>query len=169
MHYEINPEYRYLEKEILNIPERFQLLKVLEVGGIKMCVKSYKKPHLINQVAYAYLRKSKAERAFLFANRFIELGVSTPGPVAYMLFKDKVGLTSSYYICLQEDGVCTLRGLLSLPVEEQEEAFRAFTRFTYDFQQKGVYFIDHSMGNTLVRKAADGYHLLGGIERNMRC
>ncbi len=169
MHYEINPEYRYLEKEILNIPERFQregeviykgrnLLKVLEVGGIKMCVKSYKKPHLINQVAYAYLRKSKAERAFLFANRFIELGVSTPGPVAYMLFKDKVGLTSSYYICLQEDGVCTLRGLLSLPVEEQEEAFRAFTRFTYDFQQKGVYFIDHSMGNTLVRKAADGYH-----------
>lgn len=55
MHYEINPEYRYLEKEILNIPERFQregeviykgrnLLKVLEVGGIKMCVKSYKKP-----------------------------------------------------------------------------------------------------------------------------
>ena len=51
-----------------------------------------------------------------------------------------------------------MRGLLHLPTEEQETAFRAFTRFTYDFQQKGVYFIDHSMGNTLVRKAADGYH-----------
>ena len=49
MYYEINPEYRYLEKEILSIPERFQregeviyigrnLLKVLDVGGIKLCL-----------------------------------------------------------------------------------------------------------------------------------
>lgn len=169
MRYEINPAYKHLEKEILAIPERFaheseliykgrNVLKVLEVGGVRMCVKSFKKPHLINQVAYIYFRKSKAERSFAYASRFVELGVSTPRPVAYLLYRDKVGLTSSYYICLQEEEVCTLRGVLEWPLAEQEEAFRAFTRFTYDFQQKGIYFIDHSMGNTLVRREKEGFH-----------
>lgn len=161
--YKINSEYRHLEKEILNIPACFDtqgeviykgrnVLKVFEIGGIRMCVKSYKKPHLINQVAYAYLRKSKAERAYIYANRFLELGVATPAPIAYILYKSRKGLFASYYICLQEDNVNTLREVLKLSIEEQRDIFRAFTQFTYDFQQKGVFFMDHSMGNTLVRK-----------------
>ena len=58
---------------------------------------------------------------------------------------------------MQETDVCTLRGVLSFPIEDQKGIFRAFTRFTYDFHQKGVYFIDHSMGNTLVKKEGTEY------------
>lgn len=167
MQYEINPKYAALEKEILSVPQRFDregeviyqgrnIIKVLIIGGVRVNIKSFKRPHLINKVAYAYFRKSKAERSFLYANRFTELGIGTPEPVAYICFRDKVGLTDSYYISLQLDNVFTLRGLPDLPEKEQEDAYRAFTRFTYDFHQKNVYFIDHSAGNTLVRKEKDG-------------
>lgn len=177
MEYQINPKYAYLEKEILSVPIRFDkegeliykgrnILKVLNIGGIRMCIKSFKYPHIINKVVYAYFRKSKAERSYLYANRFVELGIGTPEPVAYILFRDKVGLTYSYYISLQLDDVSTLRGLFLLPKEEQIEAFRAFTRFTYDFQQKGVYFIDHSLGNTLVKKDDDGVYLFWLVDLN---
>lgn len=170
MKYQINPKYANLEKEILSVPMRFDqegeliykgrnILKVLNIGGIRMCIKSFKYPHIINKIAYAYFRKSKAERSYLYATRFVELGIGTPEPVAYILFRDKLGLTYSYYISLQLDNVPTLRGLFQLPEEEQMNAFRAFTCFTYDFHQKGVYFVDHSLGNTLVKKDNDGiYH-----------
>lgn len=168
--YRISAAYAHLEKEILSIPERFDnegeliysgrnTLKVMDIGGVRMCIKSFQLPHIINRVAYAYIRPSKAERSYEYAARMVEMGVGTPEPVGYILFKDAVGLTHSYYISLQLDGAITFRGIADLPVAEQDDIYRAFTRFTYNFHQKGIYFIDHSPGNTLLRKESDGkYH-----------
>ena len=58
----INPEFESLRKEILALPERFRqegkmlkkdrnVIKVLEVAGITMNVKSFKQPNFINQFA----------------------------------------------------------------------------------------------------------------------
>ncbi|RHJ94126.1 lipopolysaccharide kinase InaA family protein [Parabacteroides bouchesdurhonensis] len=168
--YRISEAYAHLEKEILSIPERFDkegelvysgrnILKVMNIGGIRMCIKSFKLPHIINKVAYAYVRPSKAERSYDYAMRMAEMGVGTPQPVGYILFKGAVGLTHSYYISLQLDEAITFREIVKLPAEEQDDVYRAFARFTYHFHQKGIYFIDHSPGNTMLRKEADGaYH-----------
>ncbi|WP_303012275.1 lipopolysaccharide kinase InaA family protein [uncultured Bacteroides sp.] len=165
--YQINPKYRNLKECILSIPERFDkegeiiykgrnTLKIIVCGGIRMCVKAFKIPHFINKIAYAYLRKSKAERSFIYATRFHQLGINTPEPIAFILYQDNFGLTKSYYICRQLDYDFTFRGIINLPPMEQETVLREFVRFTYNFHQKGVYFIDHSPGNTLIRKENDG-------------
>ena len=170
MQYRISSAYAHLEKEILSIPERFDkegeliysgrnVLKVMDIGGFRMCIKSFKLPHIINRVAYAYVRPSKARRSYDYAERMMEMGVGTPAPVGYILYKDAIGLTYSYYISLQLDGVITFREIAELPEEEQDDVYRAFARFTYDFHQKGIFFIDHSPCNTLLRKEDDGnYH-----------
>ena len=38
-----------------------------------------------------------------------------------------------------------------------EAILRAFTRFTYNLHQKQVKFLDHSPGNTLIKKVDDDY------------
>jgi hypothetical protein len=167
MRYEINPKYQFCKDFLLSIPDRFEkegriiyqgrnTLKVFEKEGLKLCVKSFKVPHFINQIAYRYFRKSKAERSFRYATRFVELGVGTPEPVAFIEFHNRWGLTQSYYISLWLPCDFTFRGIATLPVHEQDDVYRAFTRFTYDFHTKNIFFTDHSGGNTLLKKAEDG-------------
>lgn len=78
--FQINPKYNHLKEEILALPQRFEnegeviyawrnLIKVLTIKGLKINVKSFKVPHIINRFAYRYIRKSKAERSYLNADR----------------------------------------------------------------------------------------------------
>lgn len=168
MQYKITSKYLYLKDYLLSLPDRFDregkviysgrnTLKVFEHEGLQFCVKSFKVPHPVNKIAYTYFRKSKAERSFLYATRFMELGIGTPEPVAYIVFCDKIGVTRSYYISLWQTCDFTFRGIATLPEVEQDDVYRAFTRFTYDFHRKNVYFTDHSPGNTLLRKEKDGH------------
>ena len=52
--------------------------------GLTLMVKQFKRVNLIQQVVYTFFRKSKAERAYLFAEAFHRHGIDTPQRVAYM-------------------------------------------------------------------------------------
>ncbi len=58
-------------------------IKLFELEGKTINIKSFKIPHLINKIAYKYFRKSKARRSYEYANRLIENGIGTPQPIAY--------------------------------------------------------------------------------------
>jgi len=167
MRNEINPKYQFCKDFLLSIPDRFDeegrtiyqgrdTLKIFENEGLQLCVKSFKVPHFINQIAYKYFRKSKAERSFCYATRFIELGIGTPDPVAFLEFHNQWGLTQSYYISLWLPCAFTVRGIATLPADKQDDVYRAFTRFTYAFHTKNIFFVDHSGGNTLLKKTEKG-------------
>ena len=167
MQFQIQTEYLPIKNELLSIPERFDTegetiyvgrntLKVFEIGNEKFCVKSFQIPHVVNRFAYAYIRKSKAERSFLYASRFLSMGINTPAPVAFMVYRNLWGVNRSYYIYKWQPCDCTFRGIATSFPDEKDEVYKAFARFTYDFHSKGVYFIDYSAGNTLVRKEEDG-------------
>lgn len=175
--YEINPKYSSLKDEILQIPGRFEtegevihalrnVIKVITVGGIRMNVKSFKVPHLINRFAYAYVRKSKAERSFEYGNKLLALGVNNPEPVAYIVYRTFPGITRSYYISLQQEYDFTFEGLIKQQPENMEPILRAFTRFTYNFHTQGVYFVDHSPANTLIRRMPDGQYSFSLVDLN---
>ena len=46
-------------------------IKLFDVDDITLNIKSFKKPNLINKIAYRYFRKSKASRSFEFASKLI--------------------------------------------------------------------------------------------------
>ena len=62
-------------------------LKLFNLDGEILNVKSFKVPNVINKVAYRFLRKSKAERSYNYANKLIDLNIGTPQPVAFYEFK----------------------------------------------------------------------------------
>lgn len=140
-----------LTGEILNDGSR-NTIKIFDLDGRKVNVKSFKIPNLINKIAYRFFRKSKAERSFSYAQYLLSRKIGTPFPVAYAEERNWLTFGRSYYICDQLPYDFTFRYLIEHPEYPNfEEVLRAFTRFTYDLHEKNVEFLDHSPGNTLIQ------------------
>ena len=131
-------------------------IKLFEVEGITLNIKSFKKPNLINKIVYRYFRKSKARRSFEFASKLMEMQIGTPQPVAFFENYDFVGLKESYYACEHLENVFEFREIVQNETfENRDFIIRKFTQFTFEMHEKGIEFLDHSPGNTLIRKNND--------------
>ena len=129
------------------------VIKLFELDGKTVNIKSFKIPNLINKIAYRYFRKSKARRSFEYATLLLEKGIGTPEPIAYLEKYDWIGLKESYYISEHLQCDLTYRELVEIPdFPDHENILRQFTRFSYSLHQKGIEFKDHSPGNTLIKK-----------------
>lgn len=132
-------------------------IKLFELEGKTINIKSFKIPHLINKIAYKYFRKSKARRSFEYASTLLEKGIGTPQPIAYFENYDLVGLKDSYYVSEHLQCDLTYRELVEIPdFPDHENILRQFTQFSFDLHEKGIEFLDHSPGNTLIKKNAEG-------------
>jgi len=133
------------------------IIKLFDLNSKKINIKSFKKPHLLNSIIYNYFRKSKARRSFEYANRLLENEIGTPQPIAYFENTSVFGLKQSYYISEHLECDLTFRELVQIPeFPENELILRQFVRFTYSLHQKGIEFLDHSPGNTLIKKNKNG-------------
>jgi hypothetical protein len=132
-------------------------IKLFELEGKTINIKSFKIPHLINKIVYKYFRKSKARRSFEYATTLLEKGIGTPEPIAYIQNYDAVGLKDSYYVSEHLQCDLTFRELVEIPnFPDHDTILRQFTRFSYDLHEKGIEFLDHSPGNTLIKKTIKG-------------
>ncbi len=143
--------------EVLGQGDR-NVIKVITIEGKAYTIKSFKIPNLINQIVYRFFRKSKAERSFLYANKLIEAGIKTPFPVAFQNNMSSLFFKDSYYVSELLNCDLTYRELVrQSDYPDHENILRAFTRFTFDLHEKGILFLDHSPGNTLIVKQNDHY------------
>ena len=133
-------------------------IKLFDLEGRTINVKSFKVPNLVNQIAYRFFRKSKAQRSFEYATKLRDLGIGTPEPIAYYEYRTPLAFKNSFYISEHLDCDLTYRELTTnLNYPEHEIILRAFTRFTYTLHEHNINFLDHSPGNTLIKKVEDGY------------
>lgn len=134
-------------------------IKLFDLEEKAINIKSFKIPHVINKIAYKYFRKSKARRSYEFANRLLENGIGTPQPIAYAENFKLSGLEKSYYISEHLEAELTFRELvLDQDYPDHDNILRQFTRFTFDLHEKGIEFLDHSPGNTLIKKSSQNQY-----------
>lgn len=132
-------------------------LKLFEVGGSVINVKSFKVPNLVNRIAYKYLRSSKAARSFEYAHKLLENGILTPQPIAYFE-EEGVLFGQSFYVSNHLNYDLTYRELCEAsPYLGNKDILSDFARFTYTLHKKGIHFLDHSLGNTLIVIKEEGY------------
>jgi len=128
-------------------------VKSVIVGKENWNIKIFKTPPLINKIVYHFFRKSKAQRSYEFANLLLDKGFLTPKPIAYAEKKRGLFLLDSYYISEQLNYDLTFRELLTdINYPDRKNILEQFAEFTYNLQVAGIYFIDHSPGNTLIIK-----------------
>lgn len=164
-----HPLYQSKKKEIIELINDFNtfgllfgdgnrnIIKLFDLDSTKVNIKSFKKPHLLNSIIYNYFRKSKAKRSFEYANRLLENQIGTPQPIAYFEKTSIFGLKESYYVSEHLDCDLTFRELVQIPeFPENEFILRQFIRFSFLLHQKGIEFLDHSPGNTLIKKNNTG-------------
>ncbi|HBK72039.1 MAG TPA: Kdo domain containing protein [Flavobacteriaceae bacterium] len=133
-------------------------IKIYKIGNDTINIKSFKVPNFINKVVYRFFRKSKAQRSYEYANILTEKKIGTPQPIAYFENTTLFGLQESYYVCKHLNYDLTYRELVTDPdYPDHENILRQFTKFTWQLHEKGVYFKDHSPGNTLIVKNGDAY------------
>lgn len=169
MKFTINPFFEVAGKKIVSVINNFNSkgilfgdgqrnkIKLFELEGKTINIKSFKIPHLINKIAYKFFRKSKARRSFEYATTLLEKGIGTPEPIAYLENYDFIGLKDSYYVSEHLQCDLTYRELVEIPdFPDHENILRQFTQFSFDLHEKGIEFLDHSPGNTLIKKTAEG-------------
>ncbi|MCH4551028.1 lipopolysaccharide kinase InaA family protein [Aestuariibaculum lutulentum] len=163
-------DVQYPKNEIKNLIERFgndgevignqdrNTIKIFPFQGEVLNIKAFKIPNIFNQIAYKFFRKSKAQRSFEYANKLINLEVGTPKPIAYLEQTSSLLFKRSYYVSEHLDCDLTYRELTTqFDYPDYDTILRAFTRFTFGLHEKGIHFLDHSPGNTLIRKEGDAY------------
>jgi hypothetical protein len=134
------------------------VIKIIKIDEQKLNIKAFKIPNIINQIVYNFFRKSKAQRSFEYANKLIELEVGTPKPIAYFEYRTLLLFRKSFYVSEQLDCDLTYRELTKkFDYPDYDEMLRAFTRFTYSLHEKGIQFLDHSPGNTLIKRNGKDY------------
>lgn len=129
------------------------VIKIIPINNVELNIKAFKTPNIINQIAYKCFRKSKARRSFEYANRLLKLGVNTPLPIAFFEYTNFFFFKKSFYVSEQFKYDFTIRELTrNNDYPDFENIIRQFTRFTFQLHEKQINFLDHSPGNTLIKK-----------------
>jgi len=171
MHFAVNPHCNFSSEDILKLVRNFKnsgrlfgdgkrnKIKVFTLNGLEVNVKSFKVPGFFNSMVYKYFRKSKARRSFEYGCVLLEKGIGTPLPVAFYENVGFFGLKDSYYVSEHLECDLTFRELVTYPdFENHDLILRQFTRFSYLLHEKGIEFLDHSPGNTLIKKSGENQY-----------
>lgn len=141
-------------------------IKAFELSGRKINIKAFKKPNWINKIAYRYFRMSKARRSFEHARRLQDLGIGTPEP-AGCLEERSFLFGRSYYVSEHLEYDWIFKDLIDhKDIPEHQEILRQFVAFTHQLHEKGVVFLDHSPGNTLIVKQGPGRYAFYLVDLN---
>ena len=163
----INPKFKDLEFFFKELPANFDqsgelvyegrnTIKTFTVKGCFLNVKSFKIPHIINRLAYAWLRGSKARHSYLYAMKLIQKGANTPEPVACIEVLKNGLFNRSFYISIHEKYDFTIRDLIGFEFPDKENILRQFAVFTYEkLHKNGVHHLDYSRGNILISRLSD--------------
>lgn len=165
-----SPKYKLHESSILEFIEDFEStgrllndgqrnsIKLFDLEGKTINIKSFKIPNAVNKIAYRFFRKSKAQRSYEYAGHLISKNIGTPYPIAFSEKTSALGFQESYYVSEHLEYDLTYRELVTQPnFPRHEDILRAFTRFTFQLHENNIEFLDHSPGNTLIQTGGEDY------------
>jgi len=156
----INPDYINLSQFIKSLPDTFckegeiirnirNEMRLIKTEKHNLVVKSYKVPNFINKIAYCGLRKSKAERAYKYANLLLSKGISTPIPVAYITEKKNGLFYKSYFISLLSECPNNYYDLFEGDFERKHEILESIAKITAKMHENNFLHQDYTGGNIL--------------------
>jgi hypothetical protein len=157
-----------MDKTLLEIIQNFESLgsdfaigdrnkiKIIPFSGVLLNIKSFKVPNLLKGIIYKFFRPSKAKRSYEYAKILERKGIGTPKPIAFYENKNWFKLKDSYYVCHHVAADYVFRDVFTIPIEQKEydAILHQFARFCFSLHENGIEFLDHSPGNTLIKKMA---------------
>jgi len=159
----VSADYHDLRLWVATLPVRFRYeegsvlykgrneLREISCKGLDCVVKSFRKPNLINRIAYGLFRSSKAQRSYEYAEKLQKAGIGTPEPIGYYTEHSGLLFGRSYYISLKSECNYTYHDLIKKTFPNQERILRAIARTTARMHEQGFLHKDYSRGNILFK------------------
>lgn len=166
--YQVHPLYENLTEWVLTLPDEFEQgkgtliykgrneLRRFEMNGLKIVVKSFQIPHLLNRMVYGNFRASKAQRSYEYALKLLQEGLGTPTPVAWLTLRHNGLMGRSFYASLESECPHTYAMLMGGQHPEQKRYLEAIARYTAHMHEKGILHKDYSLGNILLGDSPEG-------------
>ncbi len=139
-------------------------VKRFAVGDGTLVVKRYKRPNIVQRIAYTYFERSKARRAYDFAGILRSRGINTPHEVAYIELT-RGGLLADSYFVSEECRWAPLRAALERPDFDRTLA-SALARYLVVLHEKQIQHGDLNLGNILYTRQDDGAYDFALIDTN---
>lgn len=173
---EINPDYRNLEPLVRDVTEhgipsdaeiiyngRNRIARIM-ADGTAVIVKAFRRPMILNALAYTTVRRSKAYRSYANTVRLIESGFNAPEPIAYSEVRRGLLLRESYYFSTEVNGA-DLRYWEQR--EDADELSEALAEELVRLTDAGVCHLDLSPGNVIFsRDKETGKYVFNYIDLN---
>jgi len=159
----IESKYKYLLLDILKyfnasktcLQKERNEIKIVDFENEKINVKSFKIPNFIKKIAYTFLKDSKAKKSYNNSLRILEF---VPKPLAYIEFYKFGLLDKTYFLSEHFFYDFTIRDFLcKTSTIEKNEVFKEFAKFSFALHNKGIYHLDFSPGNILIKKQNSKY------------
>lgn len=130
----------------------------------RLVVKRYKRPNLIQAIAYTYFKKSKAERAYLYAGELRRRGFRTPREVAYIEIRRRRLLRDSYFVSEE----CSWQPVINLLNRDEPDLQAAddVALLVFQLHECGILHGDLNLSNILCNKNKAGRYDLAVIDLN---
>lgn len=160
----LHPDCTQLETFVRSVPELFRKnegrvihqgrneLREFEYEGMRLVVKSFHRPNLINRFVYGVLRPSKAMRSYRNALMYLDIGVGTPKPVGYLNLRGGLLFDRSYYITYASTCPYRYEDLFKRHFDYEEEVLREIGRVTAVLHEHGYAHKDYGRANILFQK-----------------
>lgn len=162
INYLTNPDFIDLEHFIKAIPYNFDKtgvvlknnrneIRIVELNGIKVVIKSFKKITIANRIIYRFFRKSKAQRAYEYGLTLENKEIKTPHPIGYIDQFSSFKLKSSYFISLFVEHN-PVSEVIKEATAEKELIINDLAQFIFKIHSKHIFHGDLNLGNVLYEK-----------------
>lgn len=171
MYLTVHPRYAHLRVELQELLAEFEAhgvvlydkrnqVRCFDVADEKFVIKRFKRLSLWRAVMYRFFRRNKALRAYDNALRLLQLGISTPDPVAWA----SEG-RFYFYICMYTSDASVKEELVQRnPV--RQEMVRPYALFIAQLHRLGVLHRDFNPSNVLFKEGEDGSFSFSLIDIN---
>lgn len=162
----VHKDFSHLEKFICSLPDSFphkgeklhdgrNKVKRFRIAREWVVVKKFKRPNIVQKIVYTFFKSSKAERAYLFAEKLRGMGINTPHEIGYIEIRRKGLLDESYFISTQ----CSYAALSQILDGEDfsRKAADALAGYLVELHEKGILHGDLNLTNILYRIEDDKY------------
>lgn len=174
----LHPDFTNLRDFMLSLPSRFtkgegvlihngrNQLRRIDYNGNTYVVKSFCVPNVVNRWVYGIFRPSKAKRAYQNAQRYLEIGVSTPRPVGYMNIRHGLAFGQSYFVTLVSPCRWRYEDLFTHDFDYADDVLREIGRITGILHDHGMAHKDYGRANILFDRTEDGKIVLDIVDLN---
>lgn len=130
-------------------------IKIIDFEGESLVVKSFKIPNIINKIVYTVFKDSKAKKSY---ENSIKINGFVPKPIGYIEFKKFGLIDESYFVSENFKYDFTIREpLVGKEFPKKDALFKAFAEFTYKLHEEGIFHLDYSPGNILIKEENGNY------------